>query len=134
MRRCTGRRSGDATWCASDRPFALAKSLRASSDMMRPALFSACVALAALAALPLVSACTERADARPRMAVEEPKPEPRLSVPAGLQATVVATVPGARMMALGPDGAVYVSQPAANQITRLVLGADAALQSQTVAV
>jgi len=94
-------------------------------------LFSVCVALAAL---PVVSACTERAEARARVAVEEPKPEPRLNVPAGLQATVVATIPGARMMVLGPDGAVYVSQPAANQITRLVLGADGAVQSQTVAV
>lgn len=99
--------------------------------MMRPAFFFAC---AALASLPIVSACTERAEARSRVTVEEPKPEPRLTVPAGLQATVVATVPGARMMVLGPDGAVYVSQPGANQVTRLVLGADGAVQSQTVAV
>ncbi len=45
--------------------------------------------------------------------------ESRLTVPAGMVATQFADVPGARFMALGPDGAVYVSQPSRNQITRL---------------
>lgn len=49
--------------------------------------------------------------------------ESRLTVPTGLQATVIATVPGARALQVAPDGAVYVSQPAANQITRLALNA-----------
>jgi glucose/arabinose dehydrogenase len=43
----------------------------------------------------------------------------RLNAPAGLQVTYWARLPGARAMALGPDGAVYVSQPGANQVTRL---------------
>lgn len=46
--------------------------------------------------------------------------ETRLHVPAGLVATAFATVPGVRAMTLGPDGAVYVSQPGASRITRLV--------------
>lgn len=103
--------------------------------MMKPAFVFACIAAATL---PLVSACSERAEGRPSMlsaaAQSAPQPETRLTVPAGLVATNIATVPGARMMVLGPDGAVYISQPAANQITRLVIGADGAVQSQTVAV
>jgi glucose/arabinose dehydrogenase len=47
--------------------------------------------------------------------------ETRLTVPAGMQATVFARdLPGARFMVLGPDGAVYVSQPESDQITRLI--------------
>jgi glucose/arabinose dehydrogenase len=50
-------------------------------------------------------------------------PEPRLTVPAGYRATIFAIVPKARFMVLGPDGAVYVSQPgrgrSGGQITRL---------------
>lgn len=99
--------------------------------MVKPALVLACVAVTTL---PVVSACTERADARTRVATEAPQPEARLTLPAGLQASNIATVPGARMMVLGPDGAVYVSQPAANQITRLVVGANGAVESQIVAV
>ena len=48
-----------------------------------------------------------------------PPVEHRLTVPKGMVATVFATAPGARMLVLGPDGAVYVSQPAAGQIARL---------------
>lgn len=62
-------------------------------------------------------------------------PEPRLRVPDGLAATVFATVPGARFMIVGPDGAVYVSQFAANQITRLADPSNTgAAESHTVAV
>ncbi len=61
--------------------------------------------------------------------------EPRLRVPNGLSATVFATVPGARFMIVGPDGAVYVSQPGANQITRLVdANNDGVAESRNVAV
>jgi glucose/arabinose dehydrogenase len=60
--------------------------------------------------------------------------ETRLTVPAGLQATRFAIVTGARAMTVGPDGAVYVSQPASNQITRLVVGAGGAAAPATVAV
>jgi glucose/arabinose dehydrogenase len=60
--------------------------------------------------------------------------EPRLTVPAGLQATIFANVLGARALVVGPDGAVYVSQPVANQITRLVANADGAANPATVAV
>lgn len=51
-----------------------------------------------------------------------------------MQATIVDTVAGARALAVGPDGAIYVSQPAANQITRLVLNADGTAGPATVAV
>jgi len=51
-----------------------------------------------------------------------------------MQATIVDTVAGARALAVGPDGAIYVSQPVANQITRLVLNADGTAGPATVAV
>jgi glucose/arabinose dehydrogenase len=44
----------------------------------------------------------------------------RLTVPAGFKVQVFARVAGARWLALGPDGAVYVSQPGRGQVTRLV--------------
>jgi glucose/arabinose dehydrogenase len=59
----------------------------------------------------------------------------RLRVPTGFQVSEYAKVAGARFMAQGPDGAVYVSQPRAGQIARLVDGdGDGAAESQTVAV
>jgi len=60
--------------------------------------------------------------------------ETRLTVPAGLQATIIATVTGARALTVGPDGAVYVSQPTSNQVTRLVLNANGVADPPTVAV
>jgi glucose/arabinose dehydrogenase len=60
--------------------------------------------------------------------------EPRLTVPAGLQATIFATVTGARAMTVGPDDAIYVSQPKLNQITRLVANAGGTSATPTVAV
>jgi glucose/arabinose dehydrogenase len=61
--------------------------------------------------------------------------ETRLTVPAGLEATVFATVPGARAMVVGPDGSVYVSQPVANTITRLAdTNGDGVADVHTVAV
>lgn len=59
-------------------------------------------------------------------------PETRLTVPAGLHASVYANVEGARYMTVGPDGAVYVSQPASDQITRLAPGADGVAGPATV--
>jgi glucose/arabinose dehydrogenase len=46
--------------------------------------------------------------------------ETRIHLPTGLAATVFAKVPGARAMTLGPDGAVYVSQPGEGRIVRLM--------------
>jgi glucose/arabinose dehydrogenase len=43
----------------------------------------------------------------------------RLRVPAGFKVDYFARLRGVRFMALGPDGAVYVSQPGAGQVTRL---------------
>ncbi len=61
--------------------------------------------------------------------------EGRLWVPAGFKVTEFASVPRARFMALGPDGAVYVSQPREGQVTRLVDGNnDGIAESQTIAV
>src|SRR5919199_4322875 len=46
--------------------------------------------------------------------------EDRLHAPAGFKVTYFARdLPGARFMALGPDGSVYVSQMARGQVTRL---------------
>lgn len=45
--------------------------------------------------------------------------ESRLAVPAGFTANTFAHVAGARFMALGPDGAVYVSRPRSGEVVRL---------------
>jgi glucose/arabinose dehydrogenase len=42
-----------------------------------------------------------------------------LTVAPGLQIRYFAKVPGARVMAMGPDGAVYVSQTGANKVVRV---------------
>ena len=44
----------------------------------------------------------------------------RLTLPAGYSISEYAHVGGARFMALGPDGAVYVSRPSAGEVVRLV--------------
>ena len=44
----------------------------------------------------------------------------KLTVPAGLKVTTYAKVPGARFMAQGPDGSVYVSQTGRGTVVRLV--------------
>ena len=67
------------------------------------------------------------------LAAGSAEPETRLSAPAGMTVTTYARVPGARFMVLGPDGAVYVSQPRAGQIVRLVdANGDGVAESQTV--
>lgn len=43
----------------------------------------------------------------------------RLRVPPGFQVSQFARVGGARFMALGPDGSVYVSRPGAGEVVRL---------------
>lgn len=72
-----------------------------------------CIGLG-LAFVPLVA--FGQGDAKPN----EPTYEGKLRVPPGFSVTEFARVRGARFMALGPDGAVYVSQPNAGQVTRLV--------------
>jgi glucose/arabinose dehydrogenase len=47
-------------------------------------------------------------------------PEDQLHGPPGFQVTTFARVSGARFMAVGPDGAVYVSEPELGQVVRLV--------------
>ena len=87
-------------------------------------------------ALLLAAGACSNGDATPTHSTPADAPrETRLTVPTGMVATVFATVPGARALLLGPDGAVYVSQPAAGQITRLVdTNSDGVAESQTVAV
>lgn len=59
----------------------------------------------------------------------------RLSLPQGFQVSEFAKVGGARFMALGPDGAVYVSRPGSGEVTRLVdADADGRAEEQVVAV
>jgi glucose/arabinose dehydrogenase len=59
----------------------------------------------------------------------------RLKVPEGFKVDTFAVVPGARWLALGPDGAIYVSQPRNSQITRLVdANGDGKPESQAIAV
>jgi glucose/arabinose dehydrogenase len=59
----------------------------------------------------------------------------RLWVPQGFTVSEFAKVSRARFMALGPDGAVYVSQPRDGQVTRLVdADGDGKAESQSIAV
>jgi glucose/arabinose dehydrogenase len=59
----------------------------------------------------------------------------RLSMPDGFVINEFARVGGARFMALGPDGAVYVSRPRAGEVIRLVdADGDGEAESQTVPV
>jgi glucose/arabinose dehydrogenase len=58
-----------------------------------------------------------------------------LQVPAGLRVNRFATVPGARVLSVGPDGALYVTQTSAGRIMRLLdANNDGVAESQTVAV
>jgi len=58
-----------------------------------------------------------------------------LRVPPGFTVTLFAKVPGARVMTVGPDGALYVSQTGQDRVVRLVARAGAGMaDSQTVAV
>jgi len=57
----------------------------------------------------------------------------RLTVPAGFKVQTFAKVDGARWLAVGPDGSVYVSQPGEGQITRLVdANGDGVAESRSV--
>lgn len=59
----------------------------------------------------------------------------RLTLPSGFTIAEYARVGGARFMALGPDGAVYVSRPGSNEVVRLVdADGNGEAESQTVAV
>jgi glucose/arabinose dehydrogenase len=59
----------------------------------------------------------------------------RLTLPPGFTIGEYARVGGARFMALGPDGAVYVSRPGSNEVARLVdADGNGEAESQTVAV
>jgi glucose/arabinose dehydrogenase len=59
----------------------------------------------------------------------------RLTLPPGFAIGEFAKVGGARFMALGPDGAVYVSRPGDNEIVRLFdANGDGVAESKTVAV
>jgi glucose/arabinose dehydrogenase len=83
---------------------------------------------AALALLAALAACSS-GDAAPRTATPPagtppaqglvPTYDGRLRAPAGVQVTLWGRVPAARALAVGPDGAVYVSQPSQDRIHRL---------------
>lgn len=57
----------------------------------------------------------------------------KLLVPAGIKVAEFGKVGGVRMMALGPDGAVYASRPSAGEVVRLVdANKDGVAESQNV--
>jgi glucose/arabinose dehydrogenase len=59
----------------------------------------------------------------------------RLTMPAGFAISEFARVDGVRFMTLGPDGAVYATKPAADEVVRLVdADGDGRAESQSVAV
>jgi glucose/arabinose dehydrogenase len=81
-----------------------------------------------LAFVAAVSACTSPGGAQDAL-------NQRLTLPPGLSAGTFARVGGARFMALGPDGAVYVSRPSAGEIVRVLdADGDGTAESLSVAV
>jgi glucose/arabinose dehydrogenase len=78
----------------------------------------------------VASACTSSGGAQsPAMGKPAPPPltgpmvpalEGKLNVPPGFKVATFGTVKGARFMALGPDGAVYVSVPRESTVVRLI--------------
>ena len=59
----------------------------------------------------------------------------RLTLPTGFTVAEFARVGGARFMALGPDGGVYVSRPGSAEVVRLFdVDGDGVAESQSVAV
>ena len=58
-----------------------------------------------------------------------------LKAPPGYKVSLFARVPGARVLSLGPDGALYVSQTGSGRVMRLVdANGDGVADSQSVAV
>jgi glucose/arabinose dehydrogenase len=77
----------------------------------------------------VVSACTSSSGAA-QDALRD-----RLTLPPGFSIREYARVGGARFMAVGPGGAVYVSRPASNEVVRLVdADGNGEAESQTIAV
>ena len=75
-----------------------------------------------------VAACTSSGGAQDAL-------NSRLTMPPGLTASVFARLGGVRFMALGPDGAVYVSRPRAGEIVRVLDGdGDGVAEARTVVV
>jgi len=71
-----------------------------------------------LSAFPLVVVAVAACSSSPSSAQDAL--QSRLTLPAGYSISEYAHVGGARFMALGPDGAVYVSRPSAGEVVRLV--------------
>jgi glucose/arabinose dehydrogenase len=80
-------------------------------------------------------ACTGPASSDAARIVDSGSAADSLHVPPGFKVTLFAHVNGARVMTVGPDGALYVSQTGSGQIARLVdVNGDGVADSQTVAV
>ena len=79
------------------------------------------LAATAFAARPVQQAVQDGA-AAPALPMNNPAPTfgGKLTAPAGFRMTEYARVSGARFMAQGPDGSVYVSAPEAGRVVRLV--------------
>jgi len=101
-------------------------------------------AVAALAALVSLAACAPGDAGAQRAEIDTtagaaaptiPALDGRLRTLPGFKIARFARVDGARFMALGPDGAVYVSRPGAGEVVRLAdTNGDGVVESQAVAV
>lgn len=100
----------------------------------RRTLLGARAVVATLIAGGSAACSTERASqAEPPTELTTPAFDGKLLVPDGLKVTEFGKVGGVRMMALGPDGAVYASRPSAGEVVRLVdANHDGVAESQNV--
>jgi glucose/arabinose dehydrogenase len=93
------------------------------------------IVLFIVAGLSNISCKGESAAATAAQIVDSGTAPDSLKVPPGFKVTLFAKVNGARVMTIGPDGALYVSQTGQGQIARLVdVNGDGVADSQTVAV
>ncbi len=110
--------------------------LRSRTDASRQRLMIATSrsALALLLTAAVVACSTERASqSEPPTELTQSTFDGKLLVPSGFAVGEFARVDGVRMMALGPDSAVYVSRPNAGEVVRLVdANHDGVAESQSV--
>lgn len=88
-----------------------------------------------VACVPLLSCGTRNDAAAAERIINSGSASDSLKAVPGLKVNLFARVPGARVLSVGPDGALYVTQTDEDQVSRLVdVDGDGVADSQTVVV